>query len=131
MVIPCAPSHRPVSHCDMALPIMGDPAMLNLAFLIGQPDGALAKRSGTTRRSFHEQAPVPERLEGNVDTGDEAPPLPLTSALWSLQCPRWPPCPGTMTSEHGCLLSQPRKWFSSRVSTSMLTWPVPSAPVTP
>src|SRR5437764_13815794 len=99
----------------MAPAIMGDPAMLNLAFLIGHPEGTGAKCNGITIRCAHEQRPVPPELKENVAVAIAFPTTPLTSSRWSAQFVGSPPCPGTTTSEHLCAGSQPSWVFSCEV----------------
>src|SRR6516164_1170602 len=128
--MPPRPAHNLVSHCCMASNIIGDPAALNAALRCGQPVGVGANASGITIRSFQEHCPeLPWTREKVLDASAVPAPNRATSPLWSLQLVGWPPCPGTTTSEHGCVWSQPRKEFSRLVSMSMLAWPVPAAVV--
>src|SRR5215472_11700650 len=128
--MPCAPAHRPVSHCCMTSLIIGDPTALNEALRWRQPFGVGANDSGITIRSFQEHCPeLPATREKVLDASAFPLPNRPTSALWSLQLVGMPPCPGTITSEHACFWSQPRKEFSRLVSMSMLAWPVPAVVV--
>src|SRR6516225_8569176 len=111
--MPCAPAHRPVSHCCMASAIIGDPAAANAALRTGQAAAVGAKDSGITIRLFQEHGPeLPAAREKVLDASAFPAPNRPISPLWSAQLPGVPPCPGTTTSEHGCVWSQPRKEFS-------------------
>src|ERR1017187_2910656 len=123
MVSGFVPAHRAASHWSIALPSIGEPRAVKLAFLIEQLVGAGASCSGTMIRSAQEHGPV-WLLNAYCPSS-----VPPASRLWSEQLTGdssvLPPWLGTMTSEHGWCTPQSSIWFSRAVRTSISTWPVP------
>src|SRR5215470_2010293 len=112
MVIPWDPAHSAATQEFMARVSIGEPAALNTAFRNGQLDAVRANFSGTTIRCFHEQIkPVASVLPKSTLPIAVPEPKPRVSWVWSSQfgglVSRFPPCAGTMTSEHGRVLRQP------------------------